>query len=226
MVGAEIIGEVELAGCALLHAHGGVVELKRRADLEGSAHHEALAVIERDGRKIEPERGIARQGPGGVARQHVDLAGLQRGETVLRCQRYEFDFGRVVENRRRDGAAEIDVEAGPIALRIGQAEARQRAVAAADKLTAILDRRKRFRAGRLHAGCKRHCQSQCRSEAFHKQTFQDVRPRPSAVYRDVHGSPAGRHLRTIALRGQGLTRADDAEVMAQLPRHRRDDGQE
>ncbi len=189
MVGAEIVGEVELAGCALLHAHRGVVELERRADLERFAHHEALAIVKRDRRKIEPKRGIARQRPGGVARQHVDLAGLQRREAILRRQRHVFDLGRVVENRRRDGAAKIDVEAGPIALRIGQAEARQRTVAAADQLTAILDRRERFRAGRLHAGCKHHCQSQCRREAFHKQTFQDVRPRPSAVYRDVYGSP-------------------------------------
>ncbi len=174
MVGAEIIGEVELAGCALLHAHGGVVELERRADFEGPAHHEALAVVERDGGEIEPERGVARQGPGGVARQHVDLAGLQRGETILRRQRHELDFGRIVENRRRDGAAEIDVEAGPIALRIGQAETRQRTVSAADQLAAFLDRRKRIRAGCLHAESKRHCQSHCRREAFHKQTFQDV----------------------------------------------------
>ena len=194
MVGAEIVGEVELAGCALLHAHGGVVELERRAQLECPAHHEALAVKESDGGEIESERGIARQGPGGVARQHVDLAGLQRGEAILRRQRHELDLGRIVENRSRNGATKIDVEAGPIALRIGQAEPRQRTVGAADQFATFLDRRKRIRARRLHAESKRHCQSHCRREAFHKQTFQDVWS-PKRRLPNVHGSPAGRHLK-------------------------------
>ena len=181
MIGAEEVREIELAGRALLHADRRVVELERRAHLERFAHHEALAVIVSDGRKIEPERGIARQGPGGVARQHIDLAGLQSREAVLRRQRHVLDLARIVENFGRDGAAEIDVDTGPIALRIGQAKSRERTIAAADQLAALLDRCERFRAGRLHAGCKRRYQCHCRSEAFHNQAFQDIRPRQSAV---------------------------------------------
>ena len=71
--------------------------------------------------------------------KHVDLAGLQRGEAVGRGQGHEFHFGRIVENGGGDGAAEIDIEAGPIALRIGQAEAGERAIGAADELAAVLE---------------------------------------------------------------------------------------
>ncbi len=224
MIGAEKVGEVELAGGALLHADRRIVELERRSHLERPAHHEALAVEEGDGRKFEPERGVARQRPGGVARQHVDFAGLQGGEAVLGGQRHELDLGGIVENGGRDGAAEIDVEAGPVALRIGQAESGERPVGAANQFTAFLHRREGFRANRLHTGCKRHDQCQCRSEAFHNQAFQDVRPRQSAVDGMFTEPLAGRHLRTIAPQGQGLTPAADAEVMAQFTLHGRDDG--
>ena len=223
MIGAEEIGEVELAGRALLHTDRSVVEFERRAHLERSAHHETLAVIISNGREIEPERGVARQGPGGVAHQHIDLSRLQGRKAVLRRQRHEFDLLGIVENGGRHGAAEIDVEAGPVALRVGQAETCQRTVAAADQFAAFLDGRERFCADRLHAGCKRRYQCQCRSEAFHSRAFQDVRPRQSRRW-NVHGSPAGRHLRTIAPQGQGLTQAADAEVMAQFTLHGRDDG--
>ena len=43
----------------------------------------------------------------------------------------------VVEDRRGDGAAEVDVEAGPFALRVRQTEARQRAVGAAIENAAV-----------------------------------------------------------------------------------------
>ena len=82
--------------------------------------------------------------PGRVAGQHVDFARLQRGETVLRRQRHELDLVGVVEDRGRDRAAEIDVEAGPLALRVRQAEAGQRAVGTAIEHAAILDRLERL----------------------------------------------------------------------------------
>ena len=216
MIAAEIIGQVKLAGGALLYAHRGVVELQRRAHLQRFTHHEALTVVEVDGGEVEPERGVARQRPGRIARQHVDLAGLQGGEAILRGQRHELDLGRIVEDRRGDGAAKINVETGPIALRIGQAEARQRPVGAADQLTAILDATERLGPGRMWPEESHRCQSHCRSEPFHDQTFQDGRPRPrQAVLARSRLFPRRRHLRTIALQGQGLTRTYDAEVMAQ-----------
>jgi len=131
MVGAEIVGEVELGGGALLHTDRRVIELKCGGDLERLMHHEALPVVVIDCGEIDPELGVARHGPCGIARQHVDLARLQRGETVCGGQRHELDLGWVVKDRGGDGAAEIDVEAGPVALRIGHAKAGQLAVGAA-----------------------------------------------------------------------------------------------
>ena len=71
--------------------------------------------------------------------QHVDLARLQRGEAVLGGQRDELDLGRIAEDRRGDGAAIVDVEAGPVALGVRQAEAGKVAVGAAIEHAAGLD---------------------------------------------------------------------------------------
>ena len=89
---------------------------------------------------------------------------------VGRGQRHEFDLGRIVENRRRDGAAEVDVEADPIALRIGHAEAGQCAVRAADELAAILHRLERLRGRSLRAESENQCEGECRSYTFHDMT--------------------------------------------------------
>ena len=148
-MGAEEVREVELGGGALLHADRGAVELERRIHLQRLAHHEALAVVVVDAGEVQAERGVARRGPGGVAHQHVDLARLQRGEAVLGRQRHEFDFAGVVEDGRGDGAADIDVEPGPFALRVGQAEAGERAVGAAIQDAAVFHRLQRLRGGAL-----------------------------------------------------------------------------
>ena len=103
--------------------------------------------------------------------KHVDLAGLQRREAVGGGQRHELDLGRIVENGRRDGAAEIDVKPGPIALRIGHAEAGQLAVGAAIEHAAVLHRleRRRLRERRLplRPKRKRHCNGESRGYTFH-----------------------------------------------------------
>ena len=52
-------------------------------------------------------------------------------------------FG-IVQHRGGDGPAEIDVEAGPFSLRVGKAEAGERAVGAAIEHAAILDRLERL----------------------------------------------------------------------------------
>ena len=54
----------------------------------------------------------------------------------LRRECDELHFGRIVEDRGRKRAAEINVEAGPVALRIRQAEAAERAVRAAIEIAA------------------------------------------------------------------------------------------
>jgi hypothetical protein len=88
--------------------------------------------------KTTPER------PGAVARQHVDLACLQRGEALLRVERHVLDLVGVLEHGRGDGAAEVDVEAGPLALAVGRREARPGGVDAADHLAARLHRVERL----------------------------------------------------------------------------------
>ena len=118
---------------------GGAVQLLGRGDAELLADHEALAVVVIDGREIEAELGVARHRPGRVAGQHVHLARLERREAVLGGERDEADLGRVVEDRRRDGAAEIDVETGPVALRVRHAEAGEAGVRAAGQEALLLD---------------------------------------------------------------------------------------
>ena len=121
LVGAEVVGEVELGGGAGLHADRGAVQLLGALHAELLRHHEALAVVVVDAGEVEAERGVARQRPGRVARQDVDLARLQRGEALLRGERHVLDLLGVAEDRRGDGAADVDVEAGPLALAVGDA---------------------------------------------------------------------------------------------------------
>ncbi len=70
-----------------------------------------------------PSVEVAGHRPGRVADQRVDFARLQRREARLRGERHEAHLGRVVEDRGGDGAAVVDVEPGPVALRVGNAEA-------------------------------------------------------------------------------------------------------
>src|SRR5262249_56737537 len=94
-------------------------------------HHEALRVIIVDGSEIE--QGVARQRPGRVARENVDLAGLERLEPILGRERRILDLGRVIEDRRSDTATEIDIEAGPGTLVVGAGESGQSLARAPDK---------------------------------------------------------------------------------------------
>ena len=140
MIGPEIISKIELSRRALLHADRSIVQFERGAYFQSLADHEALSVKEIDGREIDTERSIARHGPGRVARQHVDFARLQGRKAVCCGQRHELDLGRIVENRSRNGAAEIDVEPHPVALRVGHAETGQGAIGAANQFAPVFDR--------------------------------------------------------------------------------------
>jgi hypothetical protein len=98
-----------------------------------------LAVEVIDDRKIEPELRVARHGRGGIAGEHVDFARLQGGEAVLGGQWREPHLVRIIEDGGRDGAAELHVEARPVALRVRHAEAGEGRIGAAGKKSFLLD---------------------------------------------------------------------------------------
>src|SRR5262249_36888872 len=79
---------------------------------------------------------LARHAPGRVAREDVDLPALQLLETLVGVERYELRLGRIVEDGGGHRAAEIDVEASPVALVIGDGEAGQALVDAAQHFAA------------------------------------------------------------------------------------------
>ena len=106
----------------------------------GLADDEPLPVVIIDAGRIESELGVAQERPARVAHENVDIAGLQRGEAVLGGQGDELHLVRVVEDRSRDGTAKIDIEAGPVALGVRQAEAGQLPVGAAIERAPLLDR--------------------------------------------------------------------------------------
>ena len=133
IVGLEVVGEVQFGRGAGLHADRGAGKLQRGVHARQllGVDHEALAVIIGDAGEVEAERGVAVDRPGGVARQDVDFARLQRGEAVLGGERRELHLGAVAEDRGGDRAAEIDVEAGPFALVVRRGEAGEAGVDAA-----------------------------------------------------------------------------------------------
>src|SRR6185503_5302054 len=114
-----------------LHAHRGAVELPRALHVELSVDHEALSVVVVHADEIEAEARVAREGPGGVAREYIDLARLDRGEALLRGERRVAHLARVAEHRRSHRAAEVDVDAAPYARRVGKRESREAGIDAA-----------------------------------------------------------------------------------------------
>jgi hypothetical protein len=130
------------------------LQLLGALDLALDRDHEALAVVVGDAGEVQAQRGVAGQRPGGVARQDVDLARLQCGEALLRVQRHEADLVAVAEHGRGYRAADVDVEAGPVALAVGRGEPGQAGVHAADHLATLLDRVQRLaRMGRQRRQC-------------------------------------------------------------------------
>ena len=124
-------------GC---HADRGAVQLLGALHAELLVHQEALAVIVGDGGEIEAERGVARQRDGRVVGQDVDLARLQRGEALLGGERHVFHLLGIAEDGGRNRPADVDVEADPLALAVGQHEAGRAGADAANQRAARLDR--------------------------------------------------------------------------------------
>src|SRR5690606_21549873 len=94
--------------------------------------------------------GVAREGPGGVARQKVDLARGERGEAGLAGGGHVLDLRGIAEHGGGDGLADGHVEALPVAVRIRRGKADEAGVHATDELTPglhIVKRRRRCEAG-------------------------------------------------------------------------------
>jgi len=136
-----------------LHAHPGrAAELQGGVDPGVAAQQKALAVVIGDARKHQAERTFPRHRPGRVARQHVDLARLQRGKPRGGIERRERHFCRVAEDRRRHGAANIHVKAGPCILVVHAGEAKQSLADTAIERAALLDGFQGLRTGRIVPG--------------------------------------------------------------------------
>src|SRR5262249_16232445 len=156
-----------VGSCTLLNTNRSILELEGGIYVQGLSDHKALTVIIIYGDEIETESCIARHRPGRIARQDIDFAGLQSGKPILGRQRYKFYFRRIVEYCRRYGTAVIDIESGPIALRVGHTKASQHAIRAANELTAVLNRFERLRACRLRAKRQYECNGKSLSQTFH-----------------------------------------------------------
>src|SRR5207249_934651 len=97
----------------------------------------------------QPIGGLARHGPGGVARKYVDVAGTQRVEARGGVERDKLHFAGVVEDRGGDRAAQIDVEPAPVALVVEAGKPGEPSLAyPADKLAPLFHLFQRLRAGR------------------------------------------------------------------------------
>ncbi len=131
------LGDADVAA-----AHAG-----KLVDLEFLGHHEGLAVEEIDDREARIDAGRALQRHRRVARQHVELAGRQLVEALLGRDRHELNLGRVAQDRRGDGAAQVHVHALPLLHRVQEREAGQVAVDAAEQVAALLDRFERLLGG-------------------------------------------------------------------------------
>src|SRR5204863_9594980 len=69
--------------------------------------------------------------PSRIARQNVDLARLEGSETLLRSKRRELDLCGIIEDRRRNCTAEIDIHPGPVILLIRSCETDESRIGAA-----------------------------------------------------------------------------------------------
>src|SRR5205807_4918563 len=114
------VGGRLLFGRAGRDADGSPVEVLGLLGAGLRAHHEGLAFVEIDALEIDPERRIAGECDGRVARQQVDLARLEHRPSLLHRGRRVFDLAGVAQHGGRDRAAVIDVDAAPLALSLAK----------------------------------------------------------------------------------------------------------
>jgi hypothetical protein len=88
--------------------------------------------------KTEGELRLALHGPGGVARQHVNRAGLQLLKAVLRREADELHLGGIAQRSSGERLAIVHVKPGPGTIGLLFGEALQTRVDAAEQLATRL----------------------------------------------------------------------------------------
>ncbi|MNN39058.1 hypothetical protein D3C81_1530820 [compost metagenome] len=125
-VAAEVVGNVQLGGGTGLDADGRAIQFFSAFHAQLVVYQEADAVVVSDeAREFQAHARVTGAGHGGVARQNVDFAGLQRGEALLGVQLAELDLGRVAEDSRRYCTAVVSIDTDDLAGGIRNREAWQ-----------------------------------------------------------------------------------------------------
>ena len=110
--------------------------MQRRDDAAIGADHEALAVKKADPDEFKAEFDLTLHGPRRVARQNIDLAGLQGGETAIGIERHVAHRLAFAESGGGNGATDVGLEALPFAGGIACGKAGQPFIDAAQDMAA------------------------------------------------------------------------------------------
>ena len=175
VVGAEIVGEIELGGGALLHADRRVVQFQRRIHLQRFAHHEALAVVVIDGGEIDAERGCratwSRWCCATARRSRPVCSAVMRSDAVSGTNLTLVGSLKIAAAMARQKSTSKPVQ---LPCGSGRPKPAKRAVGAADQLAAVLHRlERRLRGGRLRAENENQSEGECRSTTFHDDMTHD-----------------------------------------------------
>jgi hypothetical protein len=147
------------------------LELLGALDVQALGHHEALAVVEVHAGEHQTERGVARQRPGGVAREHVDLARLQCGEALLGRQRHVARLVGVTQHGSGHRSAHVHIQPAVAPLAVCSRKTRQACADTAHQLAAFLDGFKVLagmgRQGQQRGGSAQGQRGQLQGRGFH-----------------------------------------------------------
>ena len=121
-VDAEEVGQVQLGGGAGLNADSCAIKLFGRGHAELTGSHKALTVVVVHTYEFELQVNIARECPGGVTRQHVDLTGRKSRKTGLASGRHKGDGFWIPEDGGRNRAANAHIETFPNTVGVGSSK--------------------------------------------------------------------------------------------------------
>src|SRR5262249_5409956 len=137
---AEIVGEIEFGRRSRLHTYFRAVEVERGFLVHGPANEESLAIVIVSSRKVQPKFDLTRHCPRSVAREDINAARSKRVKSTISVERCVIDLARVIKNRGRNGTAQFDIKAAPVAVLVAGREAIKSFADAAIQCAAILYR--------------------------------------------------------------------------------------